>query len=130
MKRKVVSLLLMVTAIGSCFIGCGSSGVGQDMYLLTEEAERPESIGGYFEENNFVVEGAGVFNENEFREFPFVTSIQSAKKDGKILDSVKHSMPIGIYEKVEGNTKTIIIDWEYPSTLEDNLDGIKEYYTF
>lgn len=125
MKRKVVSLLLVAVIAGSLLVGCdsGSSNDENVYYNITEEAEQPKSVEGYFEENNLVVEGAGVSEPNEAREFTFLSSMVL---DGKEID-VEYSCDFGIIEKVDGDTKTITA-YFVGMTPNYSEEGGYEYY--
>lgn len=107
MKRKIVSLLLVTMMAGSLLVGCNSGSSEGGHYITTEEAEQPENVAGYFEENNLIVEGAGVSQQNEIREFTFLSSMFL---DGKEID-VECSCGFGISEKIDGDTKTIIANF-------------------
>lgn len=77
MKRKIVSLLLATMMVTTVFTGCGRST--ETNYVT--EASAPTMVNGYFVENNFTVEGAGVTDEYTLKEFTYFTNGNLAGRD-------------------------------------------------
>lgn len=134
MKRKVVSLLFAAAMTGSLLAGCGTSGSSSDgdndvaIEFITE-VEEPEEVAGYFEENNIVVEGAGVTKKGQVKEFTYLSSIKTTDKEGKVLD-MEYIGGIGIYEEVNGDTKTITAQIEPEWEIKEWTEEIGDHYTF
>lgn len=138
MKRKIINVLFGVMIVGALFTGCGketdspndtnsstdSESLMDSLYPFVTEAPEPESVAGYLEKNNIIVEGAGVGNENKLKEMELFTEAEIL---GRLMQ-IDHFAAIGIGEKIDGNNKVITSELSIGDSTK-HLYGFVDRYT-
>lgn len=94
-----------------------------EITYVTEVAE-PKNVAGYLEENNIIVEGAGVETENQLKEVKFFTYGERLGQEMQI----EYDSAVGISEKIDGNNKVITAKFELSENIM-YLYGFVDRYT-